>query len=86
VTILSWLTRLANGATRLVLQLDAHEAQHGKSGGPRGEEHGKTALGPFVQGFRESFLTGCTAQAKADLTEKAKVEMAINKVKGSLDW
>lgn len=69
-----------------VFQLDSHEAQQGKSGGPRGEEHAKTAMGPFVQSFRDSFLASCTAQAKADLNEKAKVETAVDKVKGSLDW
>ena len=44
-------------------QLDAHEKQHGKSTEKRGEEHGKTALGPFVDSFR----TRCEFDSRGSL-------------------
>eukprot|EP00241_Pyramimonas_parkeae_P015550 CAMPEP_0114285220 /NCGR_PEP_ID=MMETSP0059-20121206/5064_1 /TAXON_ID=36894 /ORGANISM="Pyramimonas parkeae, Strain CCMP726" /LENGTH=482 /DNA_ID=CAMNT_0001406091 /DNA_START=39 /DNA_END=1487 /DNA_ORIENTATION=- len=71
---------------QLLNELDEHERKNGKSEGPRGEEHGKTSMGPYMESFQTSFLNGLQAQCKSDFLEKSKAAGAVAAVTGSMDW
>uniref|UniRef100_A0A7S0N4R3 DNA primase n=1 Tax=Pyramimonas obovata TaxID=1411642 RepID=A0A7S0N4R3_9CHLO len=71
---------------RLLNELDRHEHDHGKAEGPRGEEHGKTSFGPYVQAFRKAFLTPLHQQLKHEFSEKVQASKGAANIEKAMEW